>query len=225
MSGEDTRERILEAAEQLFAENGFAATSIRAITAKAGVNLAALNYHFGSKDGLIDSIFKRRIGSLNSERIRLLDMVESKHEEVTLEEVLEAFLGPAIRLASDPSSGGKVFMRLMGRAHTEPGDFFVVKISKHFDKVFGRFSASIQRLLPHLSSGELFWRIHFVVGAMAITMSQKLTLRHLESFETLEGKFGEDVIEPEAAVVLDRLVAFAAAGLRTEMVEAGEGEN
>ena len=119
MSRENTRGKILDAAEALFAEHGFSATSVRAITTKAEVNLAALNYHFGSKDAVIDAVFSRRIAPLNQERLRLLDQLEKKSGDTVpgLEDLLSALLGPAIRLAADPELGGERFMRLMGRAH------------------------------------------------------------------------------------------------------------
>jgi AcrR family transcriptional regulator len=182
-----------------------------------------LNYHFGSKDAVIDAVFERRIGELNRERIRLLDQVESESdEELTLEAVLEAFLGPAIRLANDPDRGGKVFLRLMGRAHSESDDFFRLKIAKHFGQVFQRFGASFRRLLPGLSTDVLYWRFHFVVGAMAVTMAHKLTLRYLEHFEHAGQEIDSSVMNPEVGVVLNRLVAFAAAGLRAEVPESRE---
>jgi len=219
LAGKVTREKILQAAEELFAEKGFAETSIRAITSRAGVNLAALNYHFGSKDALIDAVFERRIGPLNRERIRLLDQVEAKVGEggCSLEEILEAFLGPAIRLATDPDSGGKQFMRLMGRAHAEEGDFFRKVIAKQFEEVFHRFNTGFQRKLPNLPLAELYWRIHFVVGAMAFTMSHKLSLRYLESFQRQGETAWTGLKEEEAGGVLSRLVCFAAAGLRAEV--------
>jgi AcrR family transcriptional regulator len=221
LAGEETKEKILDAAEELFSDDGFAATSIRAITTRAGVNLAALNYHFGSKDALVDAVFGRRIGPLNDERIRLLDEIESRAGvgEITLEGVLEAFLSPAIRLASDPESGGKVFMRLMGRAHTEPGDFFRKVIAKQFQTVFLRFKSAFQKVLPHLPPEELYWRIHFVVGAMAFTMSHKMALHYLESYQPKGESVAGGIVDPDAGVVLSRLVGFTAAGLRAEVTK------
>jgi AcrR family transcriptional regulator len=224
LAGKFTKEKILDAAEELFSENGFAATSIRAITSRAEVNLAALNYHFGSKDSLIDAVFERRIGPLNRERMRLLDQAESDAGEgkVTLEAVLAAFLSPSIRLASDPDSGGKEFMRLMGRAHTESGDFFREKIAKQFEEVFHRFSAVFQRILTHLPLDELYWRIHFVVGAMAFTMSQRMAIRYLETFQREGQDMAAGIMDEDADVVLARLVRFAAAGLQAEVTESLE---
>jgi len=221
LSGQFTKKKILDAAEELFAEDGFDATSIRAITARAGVNLAALNYHFGSKDAVVDAVFERRIGPLNRERIRLLNEVEERtaNREVALEEVLAAFLGPAIRLATDSATGGREFMRLMGRAHSEPGDFFKEMIAKRFEEIFHRFNAAFQRVLPNLPPEELYWRIHFVVGAMAFTMAHKLALRYLETFQREGEEMADKFMVEDAGVVLARLIRFAAAGLRAEATD------
>jgi AcrR family transcriptional regulator len=216
-----TKEKILDAAEELFSEDGFSATSVRAITSRAQVNLAALNYHFGSKDALIDAVFERRIGPLNRERIRLLEEAETLAAggELTLEEVLRAFLTPAIQLASDQESGGKKVMRLMGRVHSESREFFRERLAKQFGAIFHRFYSVFRRILPDLPPEELFWRIHFVVGAMAHTMAHTLALRDL-----MEAVSAKDPTPPRGEVtgedvdaVLSRLICFAAAGLRAEV--------
>jgi AcrR family transcriptional regulator len=218
LSGKGTKVKILDAAEELFAENGFAATSIRAITSRAGVNLAALNYHFGSKEALIDSVFERRIGPLNQARLSLLDeaMREAGSETLALEDVLSAFLKPALELAIDPLRGGKEFMRLMGRAHSEAGKSLQDRIAKLFEQVFHRFTEAFQTAVPGLPIHELYWRLHFVVGAMAFTMSHRLSLGYVETFgrkssgAVVDGSLsGEDV-----DAVLSRLVCFSAAGFR-----------
>ena len=108
MGEPSTTERILDTAEELFAEQGFS-TSLRNITADAGVNLAAVNYHFGSKEALIQAVFTRRLGPLNAERLRLLDAIEAHGwNDGALESILEAFIGPALRMSHDPK--GATFM-------------------------------------------------------------------------------------------------------------------
>jgi AcrR family transcriptional regulator len=219
--GRATKEKILDAAEELFSEEGFSATSVRAITSRAQVNLAALNYHFGSKDALIDAVFERRTGLLNRERLRLLEEAEALagEGELTLEEVLRAFLTPAIRLACDHESGGMKFMRLMGRAHSESREFFRERIARQFGGIFQRFNIVFRRLLPDLPPEELFWRMHFVVGAMAHTMAHTLTLRDLvEAFSVKDLKPpSKEITGKDADEVLSRLIRFAAAGLRSEV--------
>src|SRR5882672_5833805 len=114
----DTKVRILTAAESLFMERGYAATTLRMITAKAKVNLAAVNYHFGSKDALIREVFERRLGPLNSARIAHLDGLESgaRGKPLTTEQIMEAIVTPALQVSKDPLGGGAVFLRLLGQA-------------------------------------------------------------------------------------------------------------
>src|ERR1700676_2745157 len=111
----ETKQRILDSAERLFADRGFEATSLRSIIADAKVNLAAVHYHYHSKDALLDAVILRRVSPVNRERLRMLDDCERIAEGTapSLESVLEAFLGPPFRLGSDPSS--KTFLRLIGR--------------------------------------------------------------------------------------------------------------
>src|SRR4030095_2343978 len=116
----DTREALLDAAESLFAEHGVQAASLRAITQQAGANLAAVNYHFGSKEGLVRAVFSRRIGPLNHERLRRLD--ECERREGAIEEVLRAFIEPVLQLRREAPEGSRQFARLMGRSFSEPNE-------------------------------------------------------------------------------------------------------
>ena len=120
--GPDTRERILDAAEALFVEHGFEATSMRMITGRAGVNLASINYHFGSKDALIQDVFRRRLTWLNQERLRELERFEKEARGAPLKphQIVEALFGVSLRMAADTEHGGHTFMRLLGRTYTEP---------------------------------------------------------------------------------------------------------
>src|SRR5438105_15736421 len=116
----DTKQRILDSAERLFAQHGFAATSLRTIIADAKVNLAAIHYHFHSKEALLDAVILRRLGPVNQERLKLLDACEASALDgrPNLESVLEAFIAPAFRVGSDPDSG-QIFVRLIGRILSE----------------------------------------------------------------------------------------------------------
>src|SRR5689334_17719654 len=116
----DTKQRILDVAEQQFADHGFAGTSLRRIIAAANVNLAAVHYHFHSKEALLEAVLMRRMVPLNEERAVLLDELERKASEdgVSLEEILAAFLGPPMRLILNPSGEGKLFGKLIGRLHS-----------------------------------------------------------------------------------------------------------
>src|SRR6185312_7575016 len=127
-----TKERILTAAEALFAQRGFEGASLRQLTAAAGVNLAAVNYHFGSKDHLVEQVFKRRLDQLNARRLAALKQI-SAQPETTLEDVLSAFIRPALDLSHD--GGGGLFMRVLARAFAEHDDSLRKFLSENYGHV------------------------------------------------------------------------------------------
>src|SRR5258706_16418355 len=149
----DTKQRILDSAERLFAARGVDAASLRTIIADARVNLAAIHYHYHSKDALLDAVLLRRLEPINRER---LDMLDACGEHPTLEGILEAFAAPPVRVQADPSRGGKPFVRLMGRLITEESDRLPRMIQQHFSVVLERFTAALHSALPELPQTELF---------------------------------------------------------------------
>ncbi len=202
-----TKERLLDSAEHLFSRRGFSATSVRQITAEANVNLAALNYHFGSKEQLISAVFARRLGPLNEERIGLLERCCSESERgiPSLEGSVRALVGPALRLSQDPARGGEQFMLLMGRAFSEPGHGLDELVLRQFDGLARRFFPVFRHHLEDLTEEAFFWRIHFMIGAMAHTMAASGGLQFMSGGLC-------SLQDPEEAV--DRLVEFVVAGLR-----------
>jgi len=110
-----TKDRLLNSAEQLFAEHGFASTSLRQLTTLADVNIAAVNYHFGSKDNLINEVFRRRLDDLSERRMKALQQAQSLPEN-TLEKVLAAFIRPALEISIE-HEGGSAFVRMLARAY------------------------------------------------------------------------------------------------------------
>ena len=162
----DTKEKILDSAERLFGEQGYGATSLRHIIAQAGVNLASVHYHFGSKEELLDAVVVRKLAPLNTERMALLDRAEAAAGDgpLPIERFLEAFLRPAVmRAGKDPE-----FCKLMGRLH---GEGLMAQVAaKNFREIAARFLGGMRRALPELSDGEAVWRIHFMIGAMAQTL-------------------------------------------------------
>src|SRR2546421_11243442 len=116
----ETRTRILDVAEELFMQHGFEGASMRMLTAKAGVNLAAVNYHFGSKHALIEAVFRRRLDPMNAARIAALAELESGSRPAEAEAIIRAFITPGLRLLEDAKGGGRNFARLLGRTYTEP---------------------------------------------------------------------------------------------------------
>jgi len=164
----DTKARILDAAEDIFIECGYEAMSLRQITSRADVNLAAVNYHFGSKEALIHAMLARRLDTLNVERLKLLDRFEAQlANRLTCEHVLGAMFIPALRLSRDPRAGGPAFLRLLGRAYTDPSVFIHDFLNGHYADVAERFFDAFQRALPHLPREELGWRLHFAIGALS----------------------------------------------------------
>ncbi|MDN5924231.1 MAG: TetR family transcriptional regulator, partial [Xanthomonadales bacterium] len=139
-----TRQRILVAAEELFAEHGFAGASLRRVTAAAKVNLAAVNYHFGSKEKLIEEVFRRRLDMLTEQRMQALAKVAGD-KACTLEDVLNAFIRPALELSLS-DRGGAAFMRVMARAYAEQDDSFREFLSTHYGHVLKQFAAEFARL-------------------------------------------------------------------------------
>jgi AcrR family transcriptional regulator len=158
-AGVETRQRILNVAEHMFAEQGFAGSSLRGIIGAAEVNLAAIHYHFKSKEALLEAVLIRRIGPLNQERLALLDSYEmaAGKKGPELEDVLTAFFGPPMRMILK-SNEGRTFGKLIGRLHSETTNMFMTISKRHFAPVAQRFSASLQRALPGVSKEELYWR-------------------------------------------------------------------
>jgi len=202
----DTKTRILDVAEGLFAERGYAATSLRDITGAADANLAAVNYHFQSKEGLLSAIFERYVGPVNRERLERLDAIEARvgKGKPDLKELLQAFLAPAFSRRGDRGVDGARFMRLAGRMHSETGEHLRALFLEQFQEVTRRFGKAFRKALPHLDENEVHLRTHFLVGAMAHTLLWS---------ENMPGPpfSRRRTVPPEEA--LDGLVRFAAAGL------------
>jgi len=203
----NTKDRILDAAELLFAERGFDGASLRAITARAGVNLAAVNYHFSSKEALIDALFARKLGILNRRRLAMLDGFEREAggRAVPVEKVVRALIEPVLRLAGDPAAGGVHFGMLMGRLYSGHSVRFSDLVADEMRNTAAKILSIFHRALPELPPRELYWRIFFTVGALAQTLGAPRVLEIISSGLC-------DLSEADA--VIERLVAFAAAGIR-----------
>jgi len=202
-----TKDRILDAAEALFMEHGFEATSLRAITTAAGVNLAAVNYHFGSKEELFQSVLTRRLDPMNRARLQLLTRLEAKAvaRPLSCERILTALLIPALTLARDPERGGKDFLRLLGRAYADPAPFIRRFLSEQYGVMIARYKAAFGRALPHLPRKELSWRLHFIMGALSYTLAGTDALKLIAELNPHETTNDE--------ILLRRLAPFLLAGL------------
>jgi AcrR family transcriptional regulator len=202
-----TKARILDAAEALFMEHGFEATSLRLITAAAGVNLAAANYHFGSKEELFQAVLTRRLDPMNQERVQLLDRFEQEAAPapVAAERIISALLTPALRLARDKERGGNNFLKLLGRAYADPAPFIRQFLSDQYAQMVSRFKDAFARALPHLPRKELSWRLHFIMGALSYTLAGTDALKIIAELNPLEADNDE--------ILLRRLAPFLLAGL------------
>ncbi len=197
-----TRQRILGAAEELFARHGFAGASLRQVTASAKVNLAAVNYHFGSKENLIEEVFRRRLDELNARRTELLAQCRDR-ADLGLEDVLDAFVRPALELSLS-DAGGAAFVRVLARAYAEHDERLRRFLSDNYGHVLKEFAAVFARLLPQLDKEELYWRLDIVSGALTYAMAD---------FGVLKRR--SDVSEQEHRErTASHLIRFAAAGLR-----------
>jgi len=201
----ETRTRILDAAEELFMLHGFEGTSMRLLTAKAGVNLAAVNYHFGSKDALIEALFRRRLDPMNAERIAALERLE----DFSAENIIRAFIGPSLRLIEDAQGGGRNFIRLLGRTYTEPAKAVRALIGKMYAPTMERYKAALERALPQMPRDELVWRMHFMFGTLAYTLAATDTV------QLIAGCKPED--RHDARLLEERLTVFLAAGLHAPL--------
>jgi AcrR family transcriptional regulator len=211
---QDTKSRILDAAEALFTEHGFEATSLRQLTAAAAVNLAAVNYHFGSKEELFQAVLTRRLDPMNQERIALLERYEREAggRPLTCEKILSAMLIPALRISRDEKRGGKDFLRVLGRAYADPAPFIRHFLSAQYAEMIARFKDAFLEALPHLTREELTWRLHFVMGALSYTLAGTDTLKLM--LQVLGGEPADD------ERLLQRLAPFLAAGLKAPLGDA-----
>jgi len=211
-----TKERILDAAEALFMEHGFEATTLRQITAAASVNLAAVHYHFGSKEELFEAVLRRRLDPMNLERLALLTRFENESapKALSCEKILAAMFIPALRLARDPERGGKNFLRLLGRAYADPAPFIRRFLSEQYAVMIARFKAAFGRALPHLPKQELTWRLHFVMGALSFTLAGTDALKLIAALS--QGRAAND------EMLLRRLAPFLIAGLKAPLPDLSE---
>lgn len=188
-----TRDRILDAAEGLFAEQGFHLTTLRQITQGAGANLAAVNYHFGSKQALIGAVFRRRLDALNAARLKRLDAVQADPDPA-LEAVLEAFIEPALAFTHGGAAEGQRFMQLLLRAFADRDTALHEAMRHEYAHVMRRFADAVAAALPGTDRARLRQQLDFIVGALTLTMAESAL--------------------KDTQIIAAELVQFAAAGLR-----------
>ena len=208
----DTKTALLDAAERLFAELGIAGASMRAITRAADANLAAVHYHFGSKEGLVRAVFGRRLEPLNRERIAQLDKLVATGRERDIESVVAAFVGPPLRMIGQ-EPGGRAFAQLLARAVQEPGAGSRELVLEQFGEVIERFTAAFERALPSLSRQEVLWRMHFMIGSLSFTAGLGFLVERFA---------GAPISTDDPAPVIARLVTFLTGGMQRPPADIGD---
>ncbi len=203
-----TVQRILDTAVTLFADKGFELTSVRDITAAAGVNLAAINYHFGSRDALIQAVAERYLTPLCRDMERQLDDHEAGAAELSLEDLFDLLISAMFKAVQRDEQGVSLFMRLLSQAYMSTDDNLRGFLQRRYGRCFKRFVAQISAKSPHLSDSEFYWRCHFLVGSSVLPLARYGFLSEQE--QRLLG------LHASEAEVFHRLVAFLAAGLRAD---------
>jgi AcrR family transcriptional regulator len=205
--GGDTKERLLDAAERLFAERGFEGASLRAVTQAAGTSVSAANYHFGSKEALLRATLRRRVEPVNRLRLERLDALEAAAAgaPLSLESLLDAFLRPAFEVRAAQHEGAAYYRQIAARLYSDPPELVADLKRELFRPLFERFFAALQRTMPDSSPQALGLAFQFMVGTLIYVMSGHL-----------EGALGvsDGDARPTDEEVLARMVAYAAAGLR-----------
>ena len=207
----NTQDRLLDAAEQLIAQKGYANTSLREITTSAEANLAAVNYHFGSKEGLLSAMLTRRLDPMNQKRVELLDielrLAEKEGRRPDTRRLLKAFIEPVVTFfKSQP--GGKHFLRIVSRIHSDPDDAIRQEFMKHMVPVFMQFFHGFQKALPDVAPEILVSRIFFCIGALGHGASILVD----DDLCKQGSRIGLPAI-PDSKTLVEELLAFAARGM------------
>lgn len=199
-----TKDKILDAAEKLFSDNGFNGTSLREITSLAEVNLAAVNYHFGSKKELIKAVMSRYMNELSPKLINTLQAVQAQ-ENPSLIQVFSAFVEPLLALNSYRDRGTAIFLQLLGRGYTDSQGFLRWFLTTKYPQVIDSFIEAVQKAYPELEPEEMFWRLHFTMGTVVFTMSSSDALMDIAQNDYDNNVGIEGLIE--------RLIPYVAAGV------------
>lgn len=205
-AGQPAKERILDAAEQLFAQRGFYGVSLRDITQAAGVDVALVSYHFGGKRELFTAVFERRAGVLNRERLELLEEVRRRALPATpsLEAIANAFFEPLLERSARGGSGWKSYFALVAYVNNSP-EFGPMMMTRHFDPLVDRFITVLREALPECPPREIYWGYQFLTGALTLTFAETGRLDKLS---------GGLCRSSDLDSVRERLAPYVAAGFR-----------
>lgn len=207
-AADGSRQKLLASAEKLFAERGFNGVSVRDVAGAAGVNSALVAYYFGNKCGLLSAVYLRHCKPLNQERMRLLREYNRAPGGPALEQILEAFLRPALAI-SPGSDGQSEFTRLRAILSGENSTLLEEVIKENFDRPAQLFIDALAHCLTHLRREDVFWRFHFMLGTLYHTGTHAFRLRSLS---------GGSCDPCGAEDCLRQLIPFLAAGFRSPAI-------
>lgn len=168
-----TRDRILDAAEKLFAQKGFEGVSVRQIMTTAEADVSLAYYHFKSKRDLFDQVMLRRADHLNAIRLKALEAVEQRHsaDEPTVEEIIGAFTDPLLDLLAEDHDKWKHYFQLIAQINNSP-EWGGELMTRYFDPLVRRFIEALRKALPDCSDEDLYWSYHFLSGALTLTFAE-----------------------------------------------------
>lgn len=208
-SDQETSEKLIAAAERLFAERGYSGVSVRMIAAAAGVNWSLLGYYFRGKEGLLSEVYRRHCGELNSARMRLLEEIRVNGRPPELEQILNAFIRPALAVAHG-EDGQTAFIRLRAILAAENSALLEKLVAENFDVSSTTFIDALRECLPHLTRDEILWRFHFMLGTIYYTASGPHRIREFSNGRCDPADIQEN---------LRNLIPFLAAAFRAPSVK------
>lgn len=205
-SASETRARLTEAAGQLFAERGFDHVSLRQITDAAEANIAAVNYHFGNKEGLIAEVMYAHLQPINELRMANLARLE-REGNAGAKDLLKAFFDPLVAHLGENRNGGKLLLQFLARSPDQSGGSFPQLLRDELRKVIGAFASALSENVSHLTYQKAIWRIHFCFGCFTNTILRSDMLRQIGGEADGEQRMNE---------ILEELLSFCAAGMENE---------
>ena len=199
-----TKDKILDAAEQLFALTGFAETSMRQITSKADVNLASVNYHFGSKKDLIQAVMDRYLSQFLPQLLDKIKQLNDSQPNYTITQLFSCFKQPLLDLENINKNGSVYFLQMLGRGYVDYQGHLRVFIIEKYGSMLTSIQQSFHTTKPELTSADLFWRWHFILGTSVFTLAASQALSDISSQDFHQQMDTEQII--------DELLPFLAAG-------------
>jgi AcrR family transcriptional regulator len=208
MNHKGTSASIVKAAEILFAEQGFTETTVRQITSKADVNLAAINYHFGSKKGLIQAVAEKFLTPLCAELSGILEQRKLADDagQITLDELLEMLMRTLLIVNRDNVNALAVFMRLLELSYMKNQEELREFLMSRYNAKLQPFIQLLREDAAPMEDDEFFWRLHFMLGSITFTLSNFHTLHAIEKREFHSGA--------EVENILHRMIPVLSAGLQ-----------